>query len=862
MSYQSEAQLEQNLIKQLVNQGFNRVTISNEDELKGNFRRELFEHNKSKLNNEPFTDKEFERILRYVEGKSVFQSAMALRDKFILEREDGSEVYIEFFDTKNWCKNRFQVTNQTTVVGKYTNRYDVTILINGLPLVQIELKRRGLDLKEAFNQINRYKKHSYQGLYRYIQIFVVSNGVDTKYFANSDKEILFSHTFFWSDENNNRISNLKEFTEVFLEKCFLSKIISRYMITNESDKLLMVMRPYQIYAVEALVTRAFETNNNGYIWHTTGSGKTLTSFKASQILSKEPNIKKVFFLVDRKDLDSQTIAEFNKFEPDSVDTTDRTDTLVKQIKDINKPLIVTTIQKMANAIKNDRYATIMDQYRDEKVVFIIDECHRSQFGDMHKAINKHFTNAQYFGFTGTPRFFENRSQEGRVTADLFEKCLHTYLIKDAINDGNVLGFSVEYIKTFDGDIDESDDTKVAAIDKEEVFMADKRINLIANHIVKHHNGKTRNKEYTAIFTVQSIPMLVKYYDAFKNIDHDLKITGIFSFGANEDLEGKDEHSRDSLERIITDYNKMFDCNYSTDTFQGYFSDVSKKVKSAKIDILIVVNMFLTGFGSKTLNTLYVDKNLKYHDLVQAYSRTNRVEKSTKPYGNIVCYRNLKKNTDDALKLFSQTDTTDVVLMENYEYYLSRWHSELNRLIDLVPTPQDVDNLESEEDKKKFILAFRELSKILVKLETFVDFEFRKEELGISQQQYQDYKSKYFTIYEMVKKEQGEKVSILLDIDFGIELMHSDKINVGYIMNLIKDIDFSTEEKRDKDIKNIIATLDRADNMNLRLKVELLKEFLQKVVPTLDENSDVDYEYTKFEAQRRVQEINYFADELV
>ena len=861
MSYQSEAQLEENLIKQLVNQGFSRVTISNEDELKDNFRRELFEHNKSKLNNEPFTDKEFERILRYVEGKSVFQSAMALRDKFILEREDGNEVYIEFFDTKNWCKNRFQVTNQTTVVGKYTNRYDVTILINGLPLVQIELKRRGLDLKEAFNQINRYKKHSYQGLYRYIQIFVVSNGVDTKYFANSDKEILFSHTFFWSDENNKRISTLKEFTETFLEKCFLSKIISRYMITNESDKLLMVMRPYQIYAVEALVTRAFETNNNGYVWHTTGSGKTLTSFKASQILSKEPNIKKVFFLVDRKDLDSQTIAEFNKFEPDSVDTTDKTDTLVKQIKDINKPLIVTTIQKMANAIKNDRYATIMDQYRDEKVVFIIDECHRSQFGDMHKAINKHFTNAQYFGFTGTPRFFENRSQEGRVTADLFEKCLHTYLIKDAINDGNVLGFSVEYIKTFDGDIDESDDTKVAAIDKEEVFMADERINLIANHIVKHHNGKTRNKEYTAIFTVQNIPMLVKYYDAFKKINHDLKIAGIFSFGANEDLEGKDEHSRDSLERIIADYNKMFYCNYSTDTFQGYFSDISKKVKSAKIDILIVVNMFLTGFDSKTLNTLYVDKNLKYHDLVQAYSRTNRVEKSTKPYGNIVCYRNLKKNTDDALKLFSQTDTTDVVLMENYEYYLSRWHSEVDRLIDLVPTPQDVDNLESEEDKRKFILAFRELSKILVKLETFVDFDFKEEELGISQQQYQDYKSKYFTIYEMVKKDQGDKVSILLDIDFGIEIMHNDKINVGYIMNLIKDIDFSTEEKRDKDIKNIIAALDRADNMNLRLKVDLLKEFLQKVVPTLDENSDVDYEYTKFEAQRRVQEINYFADEI-
>lgn len=861
MSYQSEAQLEENLIKQLVNQGFNRVTISDEEQLNNNFRNELFEHNKAKLNNEPFTEKEFERILRHVEGKSVFQSAMILRDKFILEREDGSEVYIEFFDTKNWCKNRFQVTNQTTVVGKYTNRYDVTLLINGLPLVQIELKRRGLDLKEAFNQINRYKKHSYQGLYRYLQIFVVSNGVDTKYFANSDKEILFSHTFFWSDENNKRISTLKEFTETFLDKCFVSKVIARYMITNETDKLLMVMRPYQIYAVEALITRAFETNNNGYIWHTTGSGKTLTSFKASQILSKEPNIKKVFFLVDRKDLDSQTLGEFNKFEPDSVDTTDRTDTLVKQVKDINKPLIVTTIQKMANAIKNDKYAEIMNQYRDEKVVFIIDECHRSQFGDMHKAINKHFINAQYFGFTGTPRLDENRSQDGRATADLFEKCLHHYLIKDAISDGNVLGFSVEYIKTFDGDIDENDDTKVAAIDKGEVFMADERIKLVASHIIKNHNGKTRSKEYTAIFTVQSIPMLVKYYDKFKELDHDLKIAGIFSFGANEDLEGKDEHSRDSLERIITDYNKIFDTNYLTDTFSSYFADVSKKVKSAKIDILIVVNMFLTGFDSKTLNTLYVDKNLKYHDLVQAYSRTNRVEKTTKPYGNIVCYRNLKKNTDDALKLFSQTETTDVVLMENYEYYLDRWFVELNKLKNLTPTPQDVDNLESEEDKKQFILAFRELSKVLVKLETFVDFEFNESELKISSQEYQDFKSKYFTIYEMVRKTQDEKTSILLNIDFGIELMHSDKINVGYIMNLIKDIDFSSEQKRDKDIKNIIAELDRADNMDLRLKADLLKEFLQKVVPTLGENSDIDFEYSKFEAHKRIQEVNYFAEEI-
>ena len=861
MSYQSEAQLEKNLVNQLESQGFSIVKIKDEEELKNNFRVQLFEHNKAKLNNKPFTDKEFERILRHVEGKSVFQSAKILRDKFILEREDNSEVYIEFFNTKEYSKNRFQVTTQTTVVGKYTNRYDVTILINGLPLVQIELKRRGLDLKEAFNQIQRYRKHSYQGLYRYIQVFVVSNGVDTKYFANGDKDILFSHTFFWSDDKNKRISNLKEFTETFLDRDFVAEIIGRYMIINETDKILMVMRPYQIYAVKALIKRAMETNNNGYIWHTTGSGKTLTSFKSSQILSSNPKIKKVFFLVDRKDLDSQTLSEFNKFEPDSVDTTDKTDTLVKQIEDINKPLIVTTIQKMANAIKNDRYTKIMEKYKNEKVIFIIDECHRSQFGDMHKAINKHFINAQYFGFTGTPRLNENRSQDGRATADLFEKCLHTYLIKDAISDNNVLGFSVEYIKTFDGDFDENDDEKVKDIDKEEVFMADERIDLVAKHILSIHNNKTRNKEFTAMLTVQSIPMLVKYYDKFKELNHDLKIAGIYSFGANEDSEGKEEHSRDSLERMITDYNKMFDTNYSTDTFSSYFADVSKKVKSAKIDILIVVNMFLTGFDSKTLNTLYVDKNLKYHDLVQAYSRTNRIYSDKKPYGNIVCYRNLKKNTDEALCLFSQTDNTDVVLMESYEYYLSLWHSQLKKLHEIVMMPEDVDSLQSEEDKKAFILAFRELTKVLTKLNTFTEFEFVEDILHMSEQKYQDFKSKYFTIYEQIRRTDDEKTSILADIDFALELMHTDKINVSYIMNLIRDIDFSTDEKRDRDIKNIITEIDRADSMDLRLKVDLLREFLQKVVPNLSKDDDVDLEYSKFEARKRIEEVNYFADEI-
>ena len=861
MSYQSEAELEKQLCYQFENQGYDVVEINNEDDLKANFREQLNLHNKSNLDGVPLTDKEFERVLRYIEGKSVFESAKILRDKYILDREDDSKVYIEFFDTKSWCKNKFQVTTQTTVVGKYTNRYDVTLLINGLPLVQIELKRRGVDFKEAFNQIERYRKHSYHGLYRYIQVFVISNGVDTKYFANTDKELLYSQTFFWTNEKNERITNLKDFAATFLEKCHIAKVIARYMVINETDKTLMVMRPYQIYAVEALVHRATETNNNGYIWHTTGSGKTLTSFKCSQILSKEKKIKKVFFLIDRKDLDSQTVAEFNKFEKDSVDITDKTTTLIKQIEDITKPLIVTTIQKMANAIKNPKYASVMDKYRDEKVVFIIDECHRSQFGDMHKAIEKHFSNAQYFGFTGTPRFKENKSQDGRTTADLFEECLHYYLIKDAIKDNNVLGFSVEYISTFRGQYDINDDTRVKAIDTKEVFMDDHRISDIANHIINNHGAKTKNGKYTAMFTVQDVPMLVKYYDMFKTIDHNLKIAAIFTYGANEDAEGRDEHSRDSLERIIADYNKMFDTNYSTDTFSNYFSDVSRKVKTAQIDILIVVDMFLTGFDSKTLNTLYVDKNLKYHGLIQAFSRTNRIEKSTKPYGNIVCYRNLKNNTDEAIKLFSNTDNTDVVLMESYDYYLKKFKEKLKALLGITLTPGDVDSLETEEEKKEFILAFRELTKILVSLQTFVDFEFTEDILGISEQKYQDFKSKYFLLYDEVNSSENEKTSILSDIDFGIELMHTDKINVTYIMNLIRNIDFEDEDKKAKDVEHIKRELEKADSEDLRLKVDLIRNFLDKVVPTLSPDDNVDDAFAEYEENVRKDEIKEFSYEV-
>ena len=724
--YESEAMLEEKLIKHLELLGYTRINLKNLDDVKENFRKQVNKHNIDELKGKELSDREFDRLYTMITGKGVYASSKILREKQCLERDNGEKIYIELFNTRQWCKNIYQVSNQiTSITGERETRYDVTLFINGLPLIQIELKARGKTLKEAVNQIERYRRTSYKELYKFIQIYVVSNGVNTKYFANTDGEINFGYTFFWTDEENNRISNLSEFSMYFLEKCFVSKMIARYMVINETDKQLMVMRPYQVYAVEALVKQALETNNNGYIWHTTGSGKTLTSFKASQILANEPNIKQVFFLVDRKDLDTQTFDEFNKFEPGSVDFTNSTYKLVKNIQDSTKPLIITTIQKMANAINSPRYSELMEKYRDEKVVFIIDECHRSQFGDMHKAIKMHFNRAQYFGFTGTPRFPENKSQDGRTTADIFEKCLHKYLLKDAINDGNVLGFSVDYYKTIDANLDNIDYVEVEGINTEEAYMADERINNITEGILTMHPLKTNDMTYTAIFATASIPQLVKYYDCFKTKKTDLKIAAIFTYGPNEDYEGKDELSCQSLDRIINDYNKMFDTNYSVNTFDGYFKDVSKRVKNAEIDILIVVNMFLTGFDSKKLNTLYVDKALKYHDLIQAFSRTNRVEKATKTQGNIVSFRTTKKAVDNAIRIFSDTSDPDEVLLKPYEYYKERFIEVAKKLKEVVPTVEFVDTIQSEEEKKKFIVIFRELTKILIKLRIFREFKFYK-----------------------------------------------------------------------------------------------------------------------------------------
>lgn len=871
MGYQSEYDLEENVVKQLQDLGYERVSLRNETQLKENFRRILNERNADKLEGTPISDSEFKRIMIDISDKSVFESAQILRDKYVLERDDETKVYLSLMNIKKWCQNTFQVTNQVSVNDTHKSRYDVTVLINGLPLVQIELKRSGVAITEAFNQIERYRRQNYTGLFRFIQMFVVSNKMETRYYANSDQKIMKSHMFYWSDEKNERINVLKDFIESFLEPCHIAKMISRYMIINETDKILMALRPYQVYAVEALLNRAIETNNNGYIWHTTGSGKTLTSFKASQILAQEPDIKKVIFLVDRKDLDGQTLGEFNKFESDSVDRTFNTKKLLKQMDDPTRKLIITTIQKMDNAIKSGH--PVMERYKEDKVVFIIDECHRTQFGSMHRIIRQHFGNAQYFGFTGTPRFEENASQDGRATADIFGECLHHYLIKDAIRDGNVLGFSVEYMNTFDRSEKIIEDGYVNKINEAEIWMADERVQKVAEHIIANHNKKTRDQMYTGMLTVQSIPMAIQYYRVFQKLKkqgvHNFNVTTIFSYQDNEAIDDTmDEQTRrDILEGIIQTYNETFDKNFSTDTFDGYFNDVSNRVKKGlpdqKLDILIVVDMFLTGFDSKKLNTLYVDRNLQHHTLIQAYSRTNRVEEPTKPYGNIVAYRNLKEKTDEAIELFSKTDNTDTVLSLSFQAYLTKFKQALIELFELAETPQAVDQLEREEDQRDFVIAYRELAKHMQKLKTFDEFAFDKETLGIDEQTYEDYKGKYLDIYDKVMRPDKEIVegeSILDNIDFNIEILRNDLINVQYILDLLNQIDLSDTEQQAKDIKEIRKVLDKADDDQLRLKSDLIRTFLDKVVPNLNEGDSIDDAYYNYESKVKVGELEQFSEE--
>ncbi|NLI41195.1 MAG: type I restriction endonuclease subunit R, partial [Caldisericales bacterium] len=758
---------------------------------------------------------------------------------------------------------------------KYKNRYDVTLLINGLPLVQIELKRRGLELKEAFNQVNRYQRHSFSssyGLFQYIQIFVISNGVNTKYYANNRFQS-FKQTFYWTDIENKRLTNiLNGFASDFLEKCHISKMICKYIVLNETSKILMVLRPYQYYAVEALVDRVIHSRKNGYIWHTTGSGKTLTSFKASQILTSLPKIKKVVFVVDRKDLDYQTTKEFNSFSKGSVDGTDNTRQLVRQFTD-DTLLIVTTIQKLNAAISKKHFLERMKPLQDERIVFIFDECHRSQFGETHQRIISFFRNIQMFGFTGTPIFAENavKNELGKkTTKELFGECLHKYVITDAIRDENVLKFSVEYVGRYKNRESANEiDIQVEDIDVDELMESPARLEKIVDYIITHHNRKTHNREFTAMFCVSSIPALIRYYELLQRKkmlgNHDLKIATIFSYIANEDdvdangfipeeisvaaepeiAYATNPHTREKLDEFIGHYNQMFGSAFSTrdsQSFYNYYNDISKKVKERKIDILLVVNMYLTGFDSPSLNTLYVDKNLRYHGLIQAYSRTNRILNELKSQGNIVVFRNLKNATDEAITLFSNKDAIEEIIMKPYDEYVKAFNDGFINLLQITPTVDSVNNLVTEDYELKFIIAFRDLMRIKNVLTSFSDFKWS--DLSMTEQQFEDYKSKYLDLHDKVKSEHTkEKVSILEDVDFELELIHRDEINVAYIIRLL--IKLKANQKKDaeqieKEIFNLLNT-----EMQLRSKKELIEKFIRENMPVILDTDDIPQEFEKF-----------------
>ncbi|MFM2620895.1 type I restriction endonuclease subunit R [Vibrio owensii] len=910
---QSEAQLERDLITQLNGLGFASVTIGNADALKRNLKTQL-----ERANSITLTEREFESVLISLEKGSIFDKSKRLTGKVDVTHEDGSVSYLTLlFDDPS--KNIVQVTSQVTIHGKYENRYDVTLLFNGLPLVQIELKRRGIEMAEAFNQIRRYDKHTFGaegGLFNYVQLFVISNGVNTKYFSNN-RELSFKQTFHWTDVDNNKINLLPAFADAFLTPSHLTTMMSRYIVQNESGKFLMVLRPYQFYAVEAIVNQVKTNDKHGYIWHTTGSGKTLTSFKTAQILSTLEEVDRVVFVVDRKDLDYQTAKEFDAFLRGSVDSTSDTKSLLNQflgsrpvpkkmataanatttgnsandgealpqvaeyapiysnkINRINN-LTITTIQKLNNLITKSRFKDKVEHLRQERVVFIFDECHRSQFGETHQNIVEFFEKAQLFGFTGTPIFAENattkkvegKGTQKKTTKDLFGERLHSYVIVDAIKDDNVLPFAIEYYgklkhKNNGLDID------VSSIDVAEFFSSPKRIKQVCEHIIGIHGHKTKRK-FNAMLCVASVPDLITYYDTFKALKeegkHKLNIGTIFSYGVNEEEEFEGEvnvkglaeanakvHSRDKLDAYIEDYNQQFGTSYSTqdtDSFYNYYKDLSNRTKNGEVDILLVVNMFLTGFDAPGLNTIYVDKNLKYHGLVQAFSRTNRLNGTVKSHGNVMCYRNLKPQADEAFTLFSNKQPIEFIEVPDLKGLTEDFAKALEALKAIAPNVQSVDNLPDEDMKAGFIKQFRILMRLKNQLETFSDFDI--EALGISEQEFIDYASKYSDLARELKKAPTEKESILADIDFELELLQRDEVNVGYIRHLLMTmLEESCEEAKDKK-RQVIANL-LATEPTLHSKRKLVQDFIEKNMQGLEQGSDFDEFVTQQKRQALTQ----------
>ncbi len=937
-SYQGETALEREFIHMLTQQGYEYLPIHQESDLIANLRRQL-----ELLNDYSFSDSEWEQFFSDAianPNEHIVEKTRKIQEDFVqvLHRDNGATKNISLIDKKNIHNNRLQVINQYEVSqeqgAKHDNRYDVTILVNGLPLVHIELKRRGVAIRGAFNQINRYQRDSFWagcGLFEYVQIFVISNGTNTKYYSNSTRDNAikerssgktkkqktsnsFEFTSFWADSKNKIIPDLIDFTRTFFAKHTLLNVLTRYCVFT-SENMLLVMRPYQITATEQILNRIEIAHNykrygsilgGGYIWHTTGSGKTLTSFKTARLASQLPYIDKVLFVVDRKDLDYQTMKEYDRFEKGAANSNTSTAILKKQLEDDNAHIIITTIQKLSTFIKKEKNHPVYDK----QVVIIFDECHRSQFGDMHMAIVKNFRKYYLFGFTGTPIFAANaRAASGAkffTTAQTFGDQLHTYTIVDAINDKNVLPFRVDYIKTMEAEPD-IDDKSVWDIDREKAFMAPKRIELVTAYILAHFDQKTyrgdksyvfntltniaevaaakngavdeikRNQRisgFNSIFAVSSVPMAKLYYQEFKkqmaaDPAKKLRIAVIYSYAANEeeadgmldeenneDTNGLDQSSRDFLDAAIRDYNEMFHTNYSTDSdkFQNYYKDVSLRMKNKELDLLIVVNMFLTGFDATTLNTLWVDKNLKMHGLIQAFSRTNRILNSIKTFGNIVCFRNLQKRVDAAIALFGDREAGGIVLLHKFDDYYYGYTTEDGKAkpgyVDLINElsrkfPLSEARITGEQNQKDFIVLFGAILRMRNLLLSFD--EFREKDL-ISQRDLQDYLGRYQDLRdEWISRAKAEKEDITDDIVFEVELIRQIEINIDYILMLVKKYHDSHG-----DDKEILITIQKAVDASPELRSK--KQLIENFIAGINDVDDVMIEWNRFVAEEREKEL--------
>jgi type I restriction enzyme R subunit len=887
IAYQSEAELERDFIAQLVAQGYERLTINSEAALVANLRRQL-----ELLNAYAFTDCEWQRFFSEClasASEGIVEKTRKIQDDHvqILKRDDGTTKNIYLIDKGNIHNNRLQVINQYEEAGgTHETRYDVTILVNGLPLVHAELKRRGVAIREAFNQINRYQRDSFwaaSGLYEYIQIFIISNGTHTKYYSNTTRDShikenseaqrrkskktsnSFEFTSYWADANNKVIPDLMDFAKSFLVKHTILNVLTKYCVFTSENQLL-VMRPYQIAATERILNRIQIAANyrktgtieaGGYVWHTTGSGKTLTSFKTAQLAAALPHINKVLFVVDRKDLDYQTMKEYDRFEKGAANSNTSTRILEKQLGNPDARIIITTIQKLDIFIRRCKGHEVFSK----QVVIIFDECHRSQFGEMHTQIIRSFKHYYLFGFTGTPIFAVNAGSGGnprlRTTAQAFGDKLHTYTIVDAINDGNVLPFRIDYISTV-GKKEGIQDTQISAIDSEKAMAAPERVSNIVSYILDHFDQKTKRGSFyslkgqrvagfNAIFAVSSIPMAKSYYTEFKRqlaqANRRFNVATIFSYSANEedpgdvvaeegfDTENLDKTSRDFLEAAIADYNAAFNTNFDTssDKFENYYKDLSMRVKKREVDLLIVVNMFLTGFDATTLNTLWVDKNLRQHGLIQAFSRTNRILNSVKTFGNIVCFRDLQQQTDDAIALFGDREASGIVLLKSYDAYYNGFdengkhnpgYTELiDDLLRDYPLGQQIIG---EEKQKEFIRLFGAILRVRNILSSFDDFEGHE---IISQRDMQDYQSEYIDLYQSMIKPSKEKENINDDLIFEMELVRQVEVNIDYILMLVAKY----HESNCKD-KNILVTIDKAINssLELRSKKELIEQFIERV----------------------------------